>query len=141
MHWWRGSGMGLSLHHRLCILLCDPAMWGNVVTLYTCKRAGRIGTTGQSINRWWRTYVRRGVTPTFWSVWGLLRTICASELRGNSGVYLGHRRIAVGADHNPTGSVSSSCTMSIDDSRIWDRFVRNAMAVWHLAHLSNFLTL
>ena len=44
--------MGLSLHHRLRILLGDPAMRGDVVALHTCKCAGRTKAAGQSVNRW-----------------------------------------------------------------------------------------
>ena len=39
MHWRRGSGMSLGLDDRLCVLLGDPTMWRNVVTLHACKRA------------------------------------------------------------------------------------------------------
>lgn len=38
--------MGLGLHHRLCVLLGDPTMWRDVVTLYACKCAGKKKPSG-----------------------------------------------------------------------------------------------
>lgn len=39
MHRRGSSRMGLGLDHRLRVLLGDPTVWGDVVTLHTGERA------------------------------------------------------------------------------------------------------